>query len=923
MRRRNAAYAAKEAAREKARRAAATAAQAAAATAGCPKRQEASCYHRRASRGSYCRRAAAPAATTAGDATPLDFIERLHSESGYQVSRHSRQLRHRDAATAPPSDDALFDQIANDVRTFCTVTADDQRRMVRAYSAKMDHAAPLPGCGSCGRRDPAFPATERVRLENLPPDHWLFLTPDECRDLDAMPAVTFCEADGSTRTVETKSIRSYVSIGASARLHLHPELTRTMPDGGHETFLCESCARPLSDPAEALALADVRLYSLVAKIHVPGQRSSAASRSVLKGHMIAFVHDGPTAIEAQFNAARLRNVLEHIQVVYVGNTDRVTNLERHALSMKSVQMRPHVLYNHLSLRRALGHVASTDASPPIADIAALLADWSASLSARSRHADTDDVEEAIRPSDIANVRDVSMDDLHQDASTLPPNLRVHSSLAARFLPLALHNGPRSVHAQIQWNRDPQDTVLGQPTEPQGDIHAEATLSLDPVGVFLQSSDAVAGSIFDGLVDTLRASSRADPEDIHDERQEQPDPLPAVACGRAVDGVADVLREYGFHAGNAAKALRDMIGHGVKDADPDDAEHVKALLSNPVIFKHACQEQFHSFDVNGDGVLQLSEVVELTSSLYRGFGLDPPSLGSVQAFIHAMDANNDGVLDEREFRRFFEIFLRYAFFDVVKLRELVERGVAQQNSRKERTAAEPAALLVQAAPARSAPSPGSPKRQPGAPKPRSRAASARRDGGRGAGAPPRCEPLDLPEEEPQTVRSAVSAGHRRGTTAPTFRCIAPDGVAFRPSPDAASGEEVASALEVPAGGTVQALEVWIRTPCGWLPVMDESGGALFQRRSSGRARPPPSELPPAPPAAGRLSAEARPPPKVSFERGCTPVGLGAALAPHEEAWGPVVERLCARFPDAGRVWVLQALRDSGGHAGKAAAALREL
>eukprot|EP00959_Pyramimonas_sp_CCMP1952_P067912 1417394-Pyramimonas_sp.AAC.1 len=70
--------------------------------------------------------------------------------------------------------------------------------------------------------------------------------------------------------------------------------------------------------------------------------------------------------------------------------------------MKSVQMRPHVLYNHLSLRRALGHVASTDASPPIADIAALLADWSASLSARSRHADTDDVEEASRPSDIAN-----------------------------------------------------------------------------------------------------------------------------------------------------------------------------------------------------------------------------------------------------------------------------------------------------------------------------------------------------------------------------------------------------------------------------------------------------------------------------------------------------------------------------------------
>merc|ERR1719230_1453603 len=85
-------------------------------------------------------------------------------------------------------------------------------------------------------------------------------------------------------------------------------------------------------------------------------------------------------------------------------------------------------------------------------------------------------------------------------------------------------------------------------------------------------------------------------------------------------VAQALREHGGHAGEAAAVLRDLTGSTVKEADPDDVEHVATLLSSPAMFKHACKEKFQEFDKNGDGVLDFSEVLELTHSLYSGFGL---------------------------------------------------------------------------------------------------------------------------------------------------------------------------------------------------------------------------------------------------------------------------------------------------------------
>lgn len=142
-----------------------------------------------------------------------------------------------------------------------------------------------------------------------------------------------------------------------------------------------------------------------------------------------------------------------------------------------------------------------------------------------------------------------------------------------------------------------------------------------------------------------------------------------------DRVAEALRQHDGHAGKAASSLREMLSAAVREPDPDDAEHVNTLLSSPFMFKHSCREHFERFDLDGSGSLDLEEVTQLAKALYSSFGLEPPSEGSVRNFFVAMDKNGDGVLSEREFQTFFEMFLRLAYFNVTKLRHLVERGEA--------------------------------------------------------------------------------------------------------------------------------------------------------------------------------------------------------------------------------------------------------
>ncbi|CAJ1356234.1 unnamed protein product [Effrenium voratum] len=192
-----------------------------------------------------------------------------------------------------------------------------------------------------------------------------------------------------------------------------------------------------------------------------------------------------------------------------------------------------------------------------------------------------------------------------------------------------------------------------------------------------------------------------------------------------------------------------------------------------MFAAVCKENFRKFDVNGDGVLSWTEVLPLVSTLYESFGLQPPREGNLRSFFDATDLNKDGVLSEKEFKKFFECFLRYAFFDVVLKEKApnLSEDVKPDNPEPERQD--------------KAPRGPSPKRASGSPKGRS------------------------------------------------FRVIAPHGISWRKSPDFNDRADA----NVPAGEVVTVLEQWVKTDRGWLPVHDARGKLLLQPEEEPRAAGP--------------------------------------------------------------------------------------
>eukprot|EP00929_Paragymnodinium_shiwhaense_P008167 TRINITY_DN112109_c0_g1_i1.p1 TRINITY_DN112109_c0_g1~~TRINITY_DN112109_c0_g1_i1.p1 ORF type:complete len:497 (-),score=103.99 TRINITY_DN112109_c0_g1_i1:209-1699(-) len=455
-------------------------------------------------------------------------------------------------------------------------------------------------------------------------------------------------------------------------------------------------------------------------------------------------------------------------------------------------------------------------------------------------------------------------------------------------------------------------------------------------------------------------------------------FPTVAPER----VLQALRTHDGHAGNAAAELRSVTSITVKAPDPDDAEHVSTLLSSPMIFKHACSDHFRKYDVNGDGVLDLTEILSLTNDLYNSFGLSQPSEGCLRAFFQATDRNADGVLNEDEFRQFFEMFLRYAFFDVVRLQQLVDRGAdklgdaqgeASGGSVRKRHS-ECADGYVAAA---AAPGAEEVSRQPPRERERDRErhergsreaslvrhSSSHRGGGGEAG-----------YQESNRQREERDAGYNARRDLPVadvqpgsltaYCCVNPNGVTYRRGPvyDDRMDHGVAH------GETVQVLEQWIRTPHGWLPMINHHGNVLFDRvqppraaRARGEGR---SKSSAAAQARGQVAPEGagpvvQPAAKVASE----PVNdqENRPVAAHEQhenrrhnrgddgpshirktkgasrrevkdlkessdtipdEWQAPMKTLMERFPSAGAQRVLQALREHGGHAGKAASQLRD-
>ena len=149
----------------------------------------------------------------------------------------------------------------------------------------------------------------------------------------------------------------------------------------------------------------MRLYSVVAKVYVPDAALMPA-RSVLKTHCIAFVHDAPKLISKElFSKNREQDMLDAVQIVLLGPRCKLTTLERKALFSRNFALRPHVLFNFLTLRNVLG--GENFDLPKFAEVVEWTSGVEEGLWKRLRHIRDDSVEVQMAPSDVANVRDVA------------------------------------------------------------------------------------------------------------------------------------------------------------------------------------------------------------------------------------------------------------------------------------------------------------------------------------------------------------------------------------------------------------------------------------------------------------------------------------------------------------------------------------
>lgn len=394
-------------------------------------------------------------------------------------------------------------------------------------------------------------------------------------------------------------------------------------------------------------------------------------------------------------------------------------------------------------------------------------------------------------------------------------------------------------------------------------------------------------------------------------------FPSVPASR----ISEILHTHDGHAGDAARALRNLISTDVSEADPDDVEHVSTLLSSPAMFKHACKEQFRKFDVNGDGSLEWNEIRQLVNALYGEFGLPLPAEGTLHAFFIANDENRDGVLSGSEFRKFFEMFLRYSFFDHLKLRQVVEEGKAIKAEKSK------GGEVMQISSARKAsitsickipedepisptcPTPSKLSQCPSLPSltptHQSRYQASPKVSPANAGSQYHWKQYDS-RHSPKRAKGKheLSASVSLPSLQPKMRCVAPQGVAYRATP----AFQDRAQHSVSKDESVHVLEHWIRTSKGWLPVTDPHGRSLFQQDAEDLLRHPTHSTIDKRNHRNMLEFDVSSP---QMRKTCTV----------EEEWRPLFERLCGRFPNISSDKIAQALHDTDGHAGKVASMLR--
>ena len=199
---------------------------------------------------------------------------------------------------------------------------------------------------------------------------------------------------------------------------------------------------------ERLLLAEARCHHVVYKVVSYGNETD---RKRLHGHSIVC----PQASEktpTDFGMAALRAAFAAVRVVFVGPSGEQGKLERAALKIDDLRLRPHIIFNFLTTRHALH---GGPAPPTVVEVERLITEHGglrAHIKKHARHVHDVSVERATAPSDVANVRSAAQsaecaniaDEAEADADAPGEALAPLLSAVGVLLPRRQrHHAPRS------------------------------------------------------------------------------------------------------------------------------------------------------------------------------------------------------------------------------------------------------------------------------------------------------------------------------------------------------------------------------------------------------------------------------------------------------------------------------------------------
>ena len=380
------------------------------------------------------------------------ILEAVHDASGSTITANSRRLR-----TLPPGKarEQARDDVAADIARYVDVPLEVQADCVRSYAQAA--AIQMKVCGSCGLRDPKAKYLE-FDLTTLKSTHPLVVGSEAYQRLCSTDPIPLLRrktgGDGVYEEIDVARVVLYNFAHVNGKvLHVIPETMRggkidmcsfchsgfpetkcgerrklvLSGDGGstatRDTFddlyvsnapLCSIASgadfgrlRGLSEMGittdvstlEQLVLAEARCHHVVFKVVAYGEDTS---RLRLHGHSIVCPQK-PEDCE-KFGEAALAAAFESVRIVFVGPSGEKGKLERAALKIDDLRLRPDVIYNFLTIKYMLH---GGEPPPSMDEVQSLIAKHGGlkkHLDKNARWVTDVSVERAAEASDVANVR---------------------------------------------------------------------------------------------------------------------------------------------------------------------------------------------------------------------------------------------------------------------------------------------------------------------------------------------------------------------------------------------------------------------------------------------------------------------------------------------------------------------------------------